>query len=96
MGQQTPNRVDGLDPLAIILTGTWGTGKTAVLDRLAGEFALAAEPARIALAEDPTLGDDWGRFTRALLERSIEDHASVGPGVTLFDRGVPDCLAYAR
>lgn len=82
--------------LAFVLTGTWGTGKTAILDQLAGAVAVVAEPARIVLSKDPSLQGDWVAFTESLLERSKRDHAAHGSGVRVYDRGVPDCLAYAR
>lgn len=67
-----------------------------MLDALDDEVQVVAEPARIALGEDPTLGEDWGRFTHAVLSRSIRDFEASPPGLVLFDRGVPDSLAYAR
>ncbi|HUG32247.1 MAG TPA: AAA family ATPase [Acidimicrobiia bacterium] len=82
--------------LAVVVTGTWGTGKTAILDQLAGEVAVVAEPARIVLSEDPSLQGNWATFTESLLDRSIRDHAAHSGGVRVYDRGVPDCLAYAR
>jgi predicted ATPase len=81
---------------ALIVTGTWGMGKTTLLEKLAGEFHITPEPGLLAMAEDPTLQDNWQRFTEVLLTRAVTDHAALQPGVTLFDRGVPDCLAYAR
>jgi predicted ATPase len=33
--------------LAVVVTGTWGTGKTSILDHRAGEVAVMVEPARI-------------------------------------------------
>jgi predicted ATPase len=66
-----------------------------VLERLV-DLDVVAEPARIALAEDPSLSQDWGRFARTLLEKSISDHSHPGAAPRIFDRGVPDCLAYAR
>jgi predicted ATPase len=84
--------------LAFVVTGTWGVGKTTLLERLAGEFHIMPEPGRRAMAEDPTLQDNWQRFAEVLLARAVTDYANATsrPGVTLFDRGVPDCLAYAR
>jgi predicted ATPase len=86
-----------------VLTGTPGSGKTTVLDHLGDGLVVVGEPAREVLAElraregarapdpDPTL------FVALLLERSIEKHRAAGesPGPVVFDRGVPDCAAYA-
>jgi predicted ATPase len=86
-----------------VLTGAPGSGKTAILDALRPDIRCVDEPARRILAEqrrsdgrgtpdrDPTL------FLRLLLERAISDHEAARPsdGPILFDRGVPDCVAYA-
>ncbi len=82
--------------LAIVVTGTWGTGKSAILEHLGDEVDVVPEPARLALAEDPSLQGDWKRFTETLLQRAIADRAAADGEVTLFDRGVPDYVAYAR
>jgi predicted ATPase len=80
----------------IIVTGTWGVGKTTVLAGLGDDICIVPEPARIALHEDPTIGADWRRFSGALLARSIAAYDTSPLGTVLFDRGIPDCLAYAR
>ena len=82
--------------LLAIVTGTWGTGKSAILEHLGDEFDVVPEPARLALADDPSLQGDWERFTETLLRRAIADRAAADGEVTLFDRGVPDCVAYAK
>jgi predicted ATPase len=56
------------------------------------------------LAEQRSVGGDGipdrnpSRFVELLLRRSIEKHGEAGHrgGVVLFDRGVPDCVAYAE
>jgi predicted ATPase len=93
--------VDG-DGLHIV-TGAPGTGKTTVLDRLGGEIQRFPEPAREILAQQRAMGGagtpdrDRSAFVELLLRRSIENHqeATRRGGVTVFDRGVPDCVAYA-
>ncbi|HKO21022.1 MAG TPA: AAA family ATPase [Candidatus Eisenbacteria bacterium] len=89
-------------PCLIVLTGAPGTGKTAILRSLA--LAHVPEPAREVLAEQRAMGgtgtaqSDPARFVELLLERSIEKHRAAlerGQSV-LFDRGIPDCVAYAR
>src|SRR5262249_51783804 len=87
-----------------ILTGAPGTGKTAVLARLGGSFHVVPEPAREVLAELRASGDtrtddrDWDEFVSLLLQRSIAQHeaARALDGVVVFDRGVPDNVAYAE
>jgi predicted ATPase len=91
-----------LQPLLIVMTGAPGTGKTAVLGMCAGNHV--PEPAREVLAEQRAIGGtgtpetDPARFVELLLARSIEKHRAAlrrDPSV-LFDRGIPDCVAYAR
>jgi predicted ATPase len=87
----------------MILTGAPGTGKTAILNRLSAEVSAVAEPAREILAEQRAVGGegtpdrDAGLFVRLLLRRSIDTYeAALRSGSpTLFDRGIPDCVAYA-
>jgi len=65
---------------------------------------VVAEPAREILAEQRATGGtataelDPARFVELLLERSIEKHraASREAAPTMFDRAVPDCIAYAE
>jgi predicted ATPase len=87
----------------MILTGAPGTGKTAILDRLSAVFSGMSEPAREVLAEQRAVGGegtpdrDAGLFVQLLLRRSIDKYeAALRSGSpTLFDRGIPDCVAYA-
>ena len=87
----------------IILTGAPGAGKTAILDAVGDGVRRVGEPAREVLAELRAAGDtkthdrDWAGFVGLLLERSIRKHeeAAGRDGSVLFDRGVPDCIAYA-
>ena len=84
------------------LTGAPGSGKTAILDQLRGTIRYVDEPARRVLAEQRASGGtgtpdrDPARFVELLLEAAISDHErALGGGPTLFDRGIPDCIAYA-
>jgi predicted ATPase len=87
-----------------VITGAPGSGKSAILDALASDVACVAEPAREVLAEERASGgtgtpeQDPALFVRRLLDRSIQMHAaaSASDRTTLFDRGVPDCIAYAE
>jgi predicted ATPase len=86
-----------------ILTGSPGSGKTVILDELRGSVRCVDEPARRVLAEQRASGGlgtperDPARFVELLLEVAIADHeaASLGECPVLFDRGIPDCIAYA-
>lgn len=84
-----------------VLTGAPGSGKTAILDALGPGIATVAEPAREILAEWRAAGHtgqpepQW--MTDRLLERSLAEHraGAAADGPHLFDRGLPDCAAYA-
>ena len=86
-----------------ILTGAPGSGKTAILDTIGAELICVGEPAREIIAEQRAIGGDGtsdrnaSLFVDLLLQRSIEKHvaAQIGTAPVLFDRGVPDCIAYA-
>ncbi len=86
-----------------VLTGAPGSGKTAILNRLRGEFRCMDEPAREVLAEQRATGgtgtwdQDASLFVQLLLHRSIEDHrmAARSNDIVIFDRGIPDCAVYA-
>ena len=87
-----------------ILTGAPGTGKSAILGRLAAAGAsIVGEPAREILSEQRSIGGDGTpdrdppTFLDLLLRRSIEKYqaARSSPGDVIFDRGIPDCIAYA-
>ena len=87
-----------------VLTGAPGSGKSAILGALSSEMPCVAEPAREVLADERSRGGtgtperDADLFVRRLLERSIDKHATAlaSGRRTLFDRGVPDCIAYAE
>ena len=86
-----------------ILTGAPGTGKTAILDGIGPDIHVAREPAREILAEQRAVGGmatwdrDPSRFVDLLLRRSIEKHGDARrlKGRMVFDRAIPDCIAYA-
>jgi len=83
-----------------VLTGAPGTGKTTLLRLLGDDVVTVDEPAREILAERRAGGDDSqieaAEFVPLLLQRSIEKYeAHSGLPQTVFDRGIPDCAAYA-
>jgi predicted ATPase len=87
----------------LILTGSPGSGKTAILSRLKGEFRCVDEPAREVLAEQRATGgrgtwdQDPSLFVHLLLQRSVElyEAARRSDETVIFDRGIPDCVVYA-
>jgi predicted ATPase len=87
----------------MVLTGAPGTGKSAILDRLSVDLPGVPEPAREVLAEQRAAGGegtpdrDARLFVQLLLRRSIETYKTAlrSGSPTLFDRGIPDCVAYA-
>jgi predicted ATPase len=86
-----------------ILTGAPGSGKTAILDELRESVRCIDEPARRVLADQRAVGGigtperDAARFVGLLLQLATADHETARheAGRTLFDRGIPDCIAYA-
>ena len=85
-----------------VITGGLGTGKTSVLALLEGSVATVAEPGRELIAEHraetkkSSLDHDPELFVERLVERSIHNYRSAASeAVTVFDRGIPDCVAYA-
>lgn len=87
----------------LILTGSPGSGKTAILSRLKREFGCVDEPAREVLAEQRATGgrgtwdQDPSLFVHLLLQRSIERYEAArrSDETVIFDRGIPDCVVYA-
>jgi predicted ATPase len=87
-----------------IVTGAPGTGKTTVLHVLGEDVKRIGEPAREILAEQRAIAgrgtpeQDPRLFVELLLGRSIAQHrhARRSGRVCVFDRGVPDCVAYAE
>jgi predicted ATPase len=83
-----------------VLTGAPGTGKTALMRALGDDVVTVDEPAREILAEQRAAGiseTEPADFVALLLERSIEKYRfHLGDTLTVFDRGLPDCVAYAK
>lgn len=87
-----------------IFTGPPGAGKTSVLDALKNEFVIIPEPARRVLAAQRASGgrgtgeQDSALFVTLMLQTALSDaeNAREGDSIVLFDRGVPDLLAFAK
>lgn len=86
----------------IVVTGAPGTGKTGVMSLLGDRHVTVKEPARDLIAVhaaetgEATLDGRPELFLRSLVQRSIDDFNSVSNAtVVFFDRGLPDCVAYA-
>lgn len=85
-----------------VITGGLGVGKTSLLSLLNRQYETVAEPARELIAEhratsdEATLDQRPELFVEKLISRSIEKYTTASSSaVTVFDRGVPDCIAYA-
>ena len=88
-------------PPYFILTGPPGSGKTTVLDLLTRELPTVAEPARRVLAEQRRIGgaatgdQDPAAFVAQMRDLAISDYEQAA-GITVFDRGLPDLLAFTQ
>ena len=88
-------------PPYFILTGPPGSGKTTVLDIIAQHVGTIAEPARRILAEQRRTGgtatgdQDPAAFVAQMLETAKSDY-DLATGRTVFDRGLPDLLAFTQ
>lgn len=85
-----------------VITGGLGAGKTSVVALLQTEIETMPEPARQLIAEhlaatgEPTLDHRPQLFVDRLISRSLQTYRSASEtAVTVFDRGLPDCVAYA-
>jgi len=88
-----------------LLTGAFGSGKSTLLEHLRSRGVHGiAEPARPILAEQRSVQGngvpekDPRLFVELMLSRMLQNyHDNDGvPGPVLFDRGMPDLLAYAK
>jgi predicted ATPase len=88
-----------------VLSGAMGGGKSAVLSKLrAFGIHCVAEPAREILAEQRRIKatgvpeKDPDLFSMLMLSRAIHNYyeKSSAEEPVIFDRGIPDMIAYAR
>ncbi|MEO1662390.1 MAG: AAA family ATPase [Pseudomonadota bacterium] len=92
---------DNISPPFYILTGPPGAGKTALLRALSQRAATVPEAARRVLANERATGgtatgdQDPAAFISRMRETRIRDYSQAS-GLTLFDRGLPDLLAFCR
>ena len=85
----------------IIFTGGPGFGKSSVIEqfRLKGFHCIPDAPRQV-LEEQSKLKSgilpqgNFERFAMLVLERMVRQYLSAGPGICLFDRGIPDIMAY--
>ena len=86
-------------PPFFVLAGPPGAGKTTLLDALSKYVTVVPEYARRVLAEERASGgratgdQDAALFVERMLAMAISDHDQAS-GLTLFDRGLPDLLAF--
>lgn len=86
----------------IIITGTMGAGKTSLLKQLSDfNFPVVPECARVILAEQRSFSghgvpeDNPSLFCELLLSRTLYQYKVESSLLVLFDRGLPDIIAYA-
>ena len=86
-------------PPFFILTGPPGSGKSTLLDAVSSAVSTVPEAARRVLAiqrhtgETATGEQDPAAFIRTMKDMMLADYRSAS-GHTLFDRGLPDLLAF--
>ena len=86
-------------PPFFILTGSPGSGKTSLLDSLADTVNTVPEAARRVLAQQRASGgtatgeQDPEAFIAQMWQTMKADYDAAS-GLTLFDRGLPDLLAF--
>jgi predicted ATPase len=88
-----------------VLTGPMGSGKSAILEQLISmRLKCVPEPARQILQEQRAISArgvpefDPDLFTQLMLSRATSfylDHSATNT-LTVFDRGIPDMIAYAE
>ncbi len=82
-----------------VLAGPPGAGKTATLRALGEAVTIINEPARRVLAQQRGVGgtgtgdQDRAQFVALMLDMAKADYDSAS-GLTVFDRGLPDLLAF--
>jgi predicted ATPase len=88
-----------------VLTGAFGSGKSTLLEHLRGRGITGIiEPARPILSEQRSIGGagvpdkDPRLFAELMLSRMLQDYrrCEVLGDPILFDRGIPDLLAYTE
>lgn len=85
----------------IIFTGGPGFGKSSVLKALEGDgITCIPEAPRQLLVEQSQLANgilpqkDFKTFAMLVLDRMVDQYKSSPPGLCIFDRGIPDIIAY--
>jgi len=94
-----------MSPRRIIITGGPCTGKSTLIELLAGRgFPVKREVARAEIKRQLAVGSnllpwqDVQGFSRVVMEKQLEQYRQVPTSgkVIFYDRGVPDLLAYLR
>lgn len=86
-------------PPFFVLTGPPGSGKTSILQHLSPNIATVSEYARRVLADERRTGgtatgeQNPAAFVARMLTTTMTDYDAANE-LTLFDRGIPDLLAY--
>lgn len=82
-----------------VLAGPPGAGKTTLLEQISDEIETVPEYARRVLAQERRTGgratgdQDQALFVARMLDLALSDYQGAA-GPTLFDRGLPDLLAF--
>ncbi|WP_010251519.1 AAA family ATPase [Myroides injenensis] len=86
----------------IVFTGGPGSGKTTLLNALSEKgYSIVPEVGRAVIQCQIAKGGsalpwkDKQLFYQEMLNRSVEDYTIHNNGLTLWDRGIIDCIGYA-
>lgn len=87
--------------MRVVITGGPCTGKTSLINTLPlCSFTIYNEVAREVIKQQLALGsnkvpwDNVTEFSKLVLADQISDFKNASNGVSVFDRGIPDILAY--
>ena len=87
----------------VIFTGSPGSGKSSVIEKLVLlGYEMMPEAPRQVMEEQKKLefgklpNTDFEGFARLCIERAVEHYRDCSAKVTIFDRGIPDIPAYLQ
>jgi len=86
----------------IIITGSQGTGKSTLLKYMSNEYCVAKEVSREVIIEQQLINAsatpwlDIEEYSNIVLERMIEQYKNQKSEICIYDRAIPDVIAYLK